>query len=215
MEVDFYRSLPADTTVHTARVAAPDVSARDDVGFAAHTICAVIPHIVVLDSAVDSQGGKADEGLSDRVRSIVEAAVIDVAASTIAALREARASRITMVTPYRDDVNRRIAARLEAEHIHVLTTHGMGRVESEASWITAEEIHSFVQTSVGARVAGDALLLASSNFHAMSALSLLKMTYELPIITSNLAALRAVRRELHTLREGQLPPRSRAAAPEP
>ena len=53
---------------------------------------------------------------------------------------------------------------------------------------------------------GEALFIACTNYHAMSALSLLKIAYDVPIVTSNLAALQAVKRKLHGLREQRLAP---------
>ena len=57
---------------------------------------------------------------------------------------------------------------------------------------------------------GDALFLASTDYHAMSALSLLKIAYDVPIVTSNLAALQAVKRKTARAagtREWRRPPR--------
>jgi maleate cis-trans isomerase len=50
-------------------------------------------------------------------------------------------------------------------------------------------------------VRGEALFIAGTNYQAMGALSLLKMTYDVPIVTSNFAALQAVKRQLEDLRE--------------
>ena len=60
-----------------------------------------------------------------------------------------------------------------------------------------EAIYSFVQAHIGPRVPGEALFIACTNYRAMSALSLLKVTYDVPIVTSNLAALQAVDKELY------------------
>ena len=59
---------------------------------------------------------------------------------------------------------------------------------------------------------GDALFIASTDYHAMSALSLLKIAYEVPIVTTNLAALQAVKRKLHSLREREMAPAARRPA---
>ena len=72
--------------------------------------------------------------------------------------------------------------------------------------MTPESIYSFVQARIGARVPADALFIASTDYHAMSALSLLKIAYDVPIVTTNLAALQAVKRKLHGLREREMAP---------
>jgi maleate cis-trans isomerase len=55
-------------------------------------------------------------------------------------------------------------------------------------------------------VPGDALFLSCTNFNALSALSRLKIAYDVPIVTSNLAALQAVRKQIYELRQNDLQP---------
>ena len=101
-------------------------------------------------------------------------------------------------------LNRRIKVCIEAEGFEVSALHGMGVQDAETAAITPEAIYAFVQSRIGPRVPGDALFLSSTNYQALGALSLLKITYEVPIVTSNLAMLQAVKRELDRLRESML-----------
>jgi maleate isomerase len=110
-------------------------------------------------------------------------------------------------------LNERIKASIEAEGIEVATMHGMGISNNfDIASVTPEQIYDFVQTNVGPNVSADALFLSCTNFNAMSTLSMLKTGYEVPIVTSNLAALQAVRRKIDVLRERELP---KAGAPAP
>lgn len=213
MEVDFYRSLPHDTTLHTARMYMPDTSPASEEQMldqftvpAARMVGTVQPHIVVFGStsACLLRGRDYDRELCERVGELTGAEPVSVVESVTQALIDARASRVAVVTPYTDDVNRRIKAALEADGIAVTALYGMGLSPGHSATVTPESIYSFVQARVGTTVPGDALFIASTDYHAMSALSLLKIAYAVPIITANLAALQAVKRKLHRLREREM-----------
>ena len=221
MEVDFYRSLPHDTTLHTARMYMPDMSIASEEQMldqftlpAATIVGTVLPHIVVFGST--SAGllrGKAyDREICERVGELTGAEPVSVVESVTQALLDARATRVVVVTPYTDDVNRRIKTGLESDGIAVSAMYGMGLAAADAATVTPESIYSFVQSRVGTRVQGDALFIASTDYHAMSALSLLKIAYDVPIVTTNLAALQAVKRKLHSLREREMAPAARPPA---
>jgi maleate isomerase len=215
MEVDFYRSLPHDTTLHTARMYMPDTSAASEEQMldqftlpAATMVGTVMPHIVVFGSTSASllRGKDYDREICERVGELTGAEPISVAESVNQALRDTRATRVAVVTPYTDDMNWRIKTSIESQGIAVSAMHGMGLSPAKSATVTPESIYSFVQSRIGTRVPGDALFIASTDYHAMSALSLLKIAYDVPIVTTNLAALQAVKRKLHGLREREMAP---------
>ena len=215
MEVDFYRSLPHDTTLHTARMYMPDMSTASEEQMldqftlpAARMVRTVLPHIVVFGSTSASllRGKDYDREICERVGELTGAEPVSVVESVTQALLDARATRVVVVTPYTDDVNRRIKTGLESDGIAVSAMYGMGLAAADAATVTPESIYSFVQSRVGTRVQGDVLFIASTDYHAMSALSLLKIAYDVPIVTTNLAALQAVKRKLHSLREREMAP---------
>jgi len=221
MEVDFYRSLPHDTTLHTARMYMPDMSTASEEQMldqftlpAARMVRTVLPHIVVFGSTSASllRGKDYDREICERVGELTGAEPVSVVESVTQALLDARATRVVVVTPYTDDVNRRIKTGLESDGIAVSAMYGMGLAAAHAATVTPESIYSFVQSRVGTRVQGDVLFIASTDYHAMSALSLLKIAYDVPIVTTNLAALQAVKRKLHSLREREMAPAARPPA---
>jgi maleate isomerase len=213
MEVDFYRSLPRDATLHVGRV--HEDQSRVLPGFelctsnflrAADSLSAVLPHIVVFDCAAETvaPAGAYERSLGERIGDLTGSAAIGVRASVFQALRDVHAFRVAVVTPYRDDLNRRLERTIEAEGFSVTAIHGMGLSSHESASITSDALCTFVQTSMGTRVPGDALFVGGTNFPAMSSLSLLKISYDVPIVTSNLAVLQAVKRELEMLRQNEL-----------
>jgi maleate isomerase len=215
MEVDFYRSLPHDTTLHTSRMYLADASVAGEERMldeytlpAADAAATVRPDVVVFGcaSAGELRGLEYDRRLCERIREVTGAVPVSLVASVTRALRDTRASRVAVVTPFGDLVNQRVKAGIEAEGIEVSAVHGMGIPHGDIASITPEAIYSFVQSCIGPRVPGDALFLCGTNYPAMSALSLLKMTYDVPIVTTNLAVLQAVKRRLDDLREREMAP---------
>ena len=117
MEVDFYRSLPHDTTLHTARMFMPDMTTASEEQMldqftlpAAAMVRTVSPHIVVFGStsACLLRGKAYDRELCERVGELTGAEPVSVVESVTQALFDARATRVAVVSPYTDDVNRRI-----------------------------------------------------------------------------------------------------------
>lgn len=217
MEVDFYRNLAQDTTVHTGRMFMVDTTVEGESRMldeftmpAAEAVGTALPHVVVFGctSAGALRGAEYDRDLCARIGEATGARPVSVIQSVNTALRDTRAETVVIVTPYIDDLNQKIRASVEAQGIAVSAIYGMGISNNfDIASVTPEEIYDFVQTKVGPRPQGDALFLSCTNFRAMSALSLLRIAYgDLPIVTSNLAALQAVRRELDGLREAALAP---------
>jgi maleate isomerase len=209
MEVDCYRNLPHDATLHASRmhVAESEIDIETDdemrdrfVIPAAKALAALYPHIVVFDSAVAT----VECQLAERIGELTGAAPLGVRAAVHQSLRDVQASRVVVVTPFGGVMNRRIQSDLEAEGLTVSAVHGMGLSGFESATVTSDAVYAFVQASVGPRVCGDALLIAGTNVRALSALSLLKISYDVPIVTSNLAVLQAVKREVEHLRQREL-----------
>jgi maleate cis-trans isomerase len=78
----------------------------------------------------------------------------------------------------------------------------MGLADHEIAAVTPDTIYSFVQARVGPHIDGGGLFLAGTQWQAMSTLSLLKISYDVPVLTTNMAVLQAVKRAVDTLRDG-------------
>ena len=210
MEGDFFRGLPHDASLHVGRMYLRDATSSSEERMldrfalpAATALETVTPDVVVFDGggAPFVAGRQYEHELSDQIARATGAAVIGVRSAVVDALRATQSRRIAVVTPHGDSVNGRIKAWLEGEGFEVSVMRGMDLSYADAAAMTPDGVYSFVQSSIGPRVPGGALLMAGTNVQAMRALSLLEMTYDVPIVTSNLAALQAVRRRLAELRE--------------
>ena len=165
------------------------------------------PHIVVFGctSAGALYGKDYDRELCERIGALTGAISVSVISAVNEALRDTGASRVAVITPYVDELNERIQASIEAEDMEVSSMSGMGISNNfDIASVTPDEIVDFVRERVGTRLQGDALFLSCTNFNALSALSTLKTMYGLPVVTSNLAALQAVRGHVDDLRQKAL-----------
>jgi maleate cis-trans isomerase len=213
MEVDFYRNLPHDTTLHVGRMYLAGATSRAAEQMldrfavtAAMALRTVSPDFVIADcdSATALRGRNYECTLSDRLAATTGTETVTVRSALHESLREAHVRQVTLVTPGDDRLTEQLASDLEASGIAVAAVHGLGVSAEESASIPSDEIYDLVRSHVGLRVAGDALLLAGTNVQAMGALSLLKMTYDIPIVTSNFAALQAVKRKLDGLRDRRM-----------
>ncbi len=215
MEVDFYRNLPEDATVHTGRMymvettaAGEDRMLREFTMPAAEAVGTAHPHVTVFGctSAGALYGDEYDRELCARIGSVTGSVPISVIASVNRELRATGAKRVAIITPYVDELNVRIQASVEAEGFEVASLHGMGITTNfDIAEVKPPQIVEFIRERLGGRVPADALFISCTNYNAISALPLLREVYNVPIVTSNLAALNAVRRELARLGEAAVP----------
>ena len=213
MEVDFYRSLPRDARLHTSRLYTTGVTGASEehaldqfVMPAAQAVGIIRPHVVVFGctGARLLRGNDYDRDLCVRLSRVTGAVTLSISAAVDHAQHETRATRIAVITPYVDAMNERIKASVEAGGIEVSAMHGMGLTGHDIASVTPEAIYAFVQSRIGPRVPGEALFLAGTDYRAMDTLSLLKITYDVPLATNNLAALQAVKRIIESLREREM-----------
>ncbi len=206
MEVDFYRNLPASVTVHTGRMYMESTTVQgeglmlDEYTIPTAKILATAkPDVVVFGctSAGALRGNAYDTELCQRISEVTGRPTISVIESVRRKLSATRATRVAVLTPYVDELNRRIKASVEADGIEVVAIHGMGiSINFDLALIEPPQIVEFAQQRLGTRPPVDTLFISCTNYQAVSALPLLQEMYNIPVITSNQAALEAVCRAL-------------------
>jgi maleate isomerase len=216
MEGDLHRGLPHDASLHVGRMYLRDATRRSQEQMlerfaipTAMVLKTVAPDLVLFDGAgapcVDCRN--YEQELGDEISRVTGTPVIGVRSAVLQALRRAQCHRLTVVTPHGDAFNSDVKTWLEREGFEVTAIHGMGVSYVDAALVTPEAVLGFIQSSVGPRVSAGGLFVAGTNLQAIRVLSLLEMTYEVPVMTSNLAALHEVKRRLSELRESKMAPR--------
>ena len=200
MEVDFYRHLPPQITVHAARIfleeTTPEAERRmieDYTPAAAKALQTLRPDLIVFGctSASAVFGQEGDQKLRAKLADITGAPTIGVMSSVLQALDVAGAKRVAVVTPYIDALNAKIAASLTAHGLEVVSIHGLGlTVNFEIAQVSPEEIVAFARRKLGG-LRADCVCVSCTNFRAMEALPALRSAFDVPVITSNQATLEA------------------------
>ena len=206
MEVDFYRHLPASATVHTGRMYMEATTVKGEEEMlddhclpTAADVATAKPDLVVFGctSAGALRGNAYDADLCRRISEVSGKPTVSVIESVRRKLTSLKVERVAVLTPYIEDLNVRIKASVEDDGIEVASIHGMGiSVNFNLALVEPLEILAFAREKLGTNPAVDALFISCTNYQAVATLPELKKLYDLPIVTSNQAALEAVGREL-------------------
>jgi maleate isomerase len=200
-EVDFYRYLPGDTTVHTARVyleeTTPEAEAvmlDEHLETAVRDLRSARPDLMVFacTSAGALRGNAYEADLITRIARQTGARTISVAASVRRAIAKRQARRVGVITPYVPALDEKIAASLEADGLEVVGIRGLGLTENFAiASVEPERITQFANECFNGREI-DLLFASCTNFRAVDAREQMERALGVPVVTSNQAALEAV-----------------------
>jgi maleate isomerase len=207
-EVDFYRRLPADTTLHTARMhlveTTPEGESKmldEHLPQAIGDLASARPDVVVFGctSAGALRGNAYESKLIARIAEQTGAETISVAAAVRHAIVARTSGRVGVVTPYVESLNDKIRESLEADGIEVTQVCGLGITENYTiAEVEPERITRFAQECF--KYGGIDLLFAScTNFRAFDAREELEQALGVPVVTSNHAAFEATLDQIETV----------------
>jgi maleate isomerase len=200
-EVDFYRRLPADCTLHTSRMYLEETTPEGEAVMldehlprATTDLATARPDVTVFacTSAGALRGNAYEARLVDELESQTGAATFSVAASVRWAIRGAGCRRVGVITPYVDSLNEKIAQSLQDDGLEVAGIHGLGITENfTIADVEPERIAQFASECF-ADSDIELLFASCTNFRAFDAREDIHQALGLPIVTSNQAALAAV-----------------------
>jgi maleate isomerase len=198
MEVDFYRNLPKNITLHVARMYLYDTTvAGEEEMLDAHfpkalsDLATVVPDAVVFGctSAGALRGNDYDAELCKRITDVAKCPSVSVIASARKATERLKLKKIAVITPYIEALNQRIKASLEDDGVEVVAIHGLGIDHNHSiGMVEPEKIHQFTMEKVKG-LAIDGVFLSCTNFRAMEVYKDLQEELGVPVITSNQVAL--------------------------
>ena len=197
MEPDFYRHLPQNVALHTARMYLEDVTVASEERMldeftmpAAKDLSTIHPHVVVFGctSAGALRGNEYDRKMCAQISEVTKCPVVSVIQSVNEALAATKAKRVLIITPYIDEINERIRRSVEDTGLEVVNIFGLGIVENPAiGQVNVDRIVQFAKEKIQG-LNPDCLFFSCTNFRAMEALPRLKEAFDLPIVASNQAA---------------------------
>jgi maleate isomerase len=198
MEVDFYKNMPPDISLHVARMYLHDTTVTGeeemlDIHFprALKDLATVIPHAVVFGctSAGALRGNAYDQELCQRIVEVANCHAVSTIASARDALKGRGIKRAAVVTPYIDSLNERIKASLEADGLEVALIAGLGIDYNFAiADVKPGEIISFVLKAIAGQKI-DGIFISCTNFRGMDVRERIGQLTGLPVVTSNQAVL--------------------------
>jgi len=209
MEVDFYRHLPHDVTLHTGRMYMESTTPEgeglmlDEYAMpAARDLGTAKPDIVVFGctSAGALRGIAYDQELCARIEDVTGALVVSVINAVREGISRRSAARIGVVTPYVDALNEKIQASIQEDGVEVAAIHGLGITDNFAiAAVTPEEIAGFAESKLGG-LDVDLVFASCTNLHAVDAIAMIEARLGVPAMTSNLAALESTRLAIDAVR---------------
>ncbi len=199
MEVEFYRSLPADITVHTSHIyrasAAVDAQAMAETGRNAaqaasslsQTQLALIVYGHTASSYVNGPAGDAD--IARTLADAVGVPALTTAMAAVRCLRSVGAQRVWLAAPYPMGPTRSAAEFLTAHGFEVVSIACLGVAHGpDLKHVTLQAAYD-----VGLRAAAtgdaDALFMSGTGVHTVGVIGALEKALGKPVITANLAAL--------------------------
>ena len=197
MEPDFYRHLPQNVSLHTARMYMEETTVAGEERMldeftlpAAKDLSTVRPHVVVFGctSGGALRGRDYDRKMCAEISAVTTSPVVSVIESVNKALAATGAKKVLVLTPYVDELNQHIKSSIEASGLEVLGIFGLGISENFA--IAEVGVDKIVQLTKE-KIQGlnpDCLFFSCTNFRAMEAIPQLKAAFGLPVVTSNQAA---------------------------
>jgi maleate isomerase len=201
IEVDFYRRLPADATLHTARMFLEETTPEGESAMldehlpvAIADLRSVRPDVMVFGctSAGALRGNAYEAELIKRIADETGAVTFSVAASVRQIIREAGGRRVGVITPYVDSLNDKIRQSLEDDGLEVAGIHGLAITENfaiaevEPAQIAQFASECFADSDI------DLLFASCTNFRAIDAREEIHAALGVPVVTSNHAALAVV-----------------------
>jgi maleate isomerase len=203
-EPDFYRVMPENVSLHSHRIWLEDTTLEDldtmnrEAEIAARYVGTADVDIIAYACTSGSfLGGPGyDQNLlATLTKSSGGAPAIGTSPAMIEALKEMGIRRVSVVTPYLDSINERMAEFLQGNGFEVVSIAGQQIVPNiEIGAQTPEAILAFAKENLDP--SADAYFLSCTNWRAFEVVEQLEQESGKPVVTSNQATIWAAFRAL-------------------
>lgn len=204
LESEFWRMVPAGVSVHTARMRLLSNTVEENINMEKYAMESaidlstakvnVIAYGCTSGSFVGGQQWEAD--LTQKLTSTTGLPVITASMAVVNALKSLKVTRISVVTPYPEDINQREKAFFEGAGFDIVKIGGLsfrdnvevGLQEPSATFKIAKD--SF-------EIDAEALFISCTNLRTIDIIDVLEKDFGKPVVTSAQALMWAV---LHKLK---------------
>lgn len=213
MEADLHRELLGVAAIHPARLFLEEATREaeeamiGDLPMATKTLRSLKPHLVVFGctSAGSLYGLGFDSAIANRIEDEANCKALTVLSAVQQELKQRKAKKLAVITPYTDELSRTIKNSLEEMGYAVLSIHGMGLGRHfDIGMVPPQKLLQFCQQNLR-KTKADTIFVASTNLQAGPALPALRKKFRQSIVTSNQAVIATIKR---MIKKGQLKARS-------
>jgi maleate isomerase len=197
-EPEFAWIAPPKISFHAARVfmnvTTPDAlrAMNAEVRRAAELLATLSPDVVAYACTAGSfvDGPAATAALLDVVRGVVGCPVVATSTAMVAALRHLGARRVSLATPYPEDVTAAERNFLAASGFDVVSCACLGRSGAGVRPTSFDEIVTLARDVY--RADTDAIFVSCTDLRVLEAVDLLERDLGKPVLTSNQVTLWAI-----------------------
>jgi maleate isomerase len=203
MEPDFHRQIGPTAIVSTTRIFLEEVTREEelrmldnDLPKAAELIRTTAPDVVIFGcTSAGALGTLAhDREIGERIRKRAGAPAVTVLEAVLTKVRAIDPREIAVFTPYTEDLTNAIASSLTEAGYPPVKAVGMGiRENLDIGRVPPSEVIQFVESQLNG-CSPDCVFLSCTNWRSVEAIEPLQSKLGIPIVTSNQAAVDAVRR---------------------
>ena len=194
MEPEFYTMAPDTITIHTARMLLHDVTVAglenmaEDAIKAAKLLSTANVDIIVYGCTSGSliRGIEWEENLVNKIQETTGIPAITTVGAVVEALKAVGATKVSVVTPYIDELNKLEEVFLGAHGFHVSTIKGLGLKDNlRIGKVPFDDILRIIEVSPDS----DCLFISCTNLPVVKYIPELESKYKVPVVTSNQASM--------------------------
>jgi len=196
VEPEFYRALPANVTLHTARLFLTRITPEAILGLVeeleaqSRLLASADVDVIMLGATAPSflKGAGYDREVVARIEKAAGKPATTTSTALLRALRFLDAKRIVLGSAYDDKVNAIAQGFLEANGFKVVAARGLGMVDNLAVGRLGPE--SAYELARGAdRADADAMVLACTNWRTMDTIEQLERELGKPVVSTTQASV--------------------------
>jgi len=194
MEPEFYAMAPDGVSIHTDRIVLPTVTLAgleqmmggDDI-LECTTLLASAPLDVIVfggTSATFMHGRGWDDAVMERMRAVSNGIpVTTTSTASLRALQTFGAKKISVVTPYLDEISARARIYFEQNGIEVLSARGLNIDDDHGiGAVPLERVYRFAKQNCDS--GADALFMSCTNWRTIGAIEPLEQDLGIPVVSA-------------------------------
>jgi maleate isomerase len=205
IEAEFWKMLPEGVSVHASRMKLDRVTVESliqmekEIDFAVDRVMDTDPDIVVFGCTTGSliKGVGYDLDVADRIQSHSKKPAVTTSTAVLEALRALQIRRLSVATPYIEELNQKEMDFLEGNGFRIVSLKGLDASEIAGGRIGRHQPRvAFELGKQAFRKDSDGLFISCTGFRTIEVISLLEKDLGKPVITSNQATLASALKRL-------------------